>query len=400
MKAFHGLSHAASTFLILALVVQATPLPALNKAQLPPRNIQVDPSTTGVNPIQSHNSFDLSGISSRMNPDIKDEDDEPYNNNVGLHTVPLAPSKASSIPEEKKDMKVGTPLSSIPTLPESALRDLETLHKLETDAEEALRNDQMLKFDKIQHKILLYQPRILIAELCKHRVVHSAVQDAAKQIHDRLSEEELDRDHKKYVRIYSGTPDPNVLKFSSENSWDPKSHPKLLPHELQNESTLKPDVNCNGAHIWFKLQHLLDLGYAYLKKATTPHSNGDNNVNPDRMTIIGYQLFFVAAMIHLDRSLGPKTESLHLLYLIRDAEYETGTSEWVKDCLGRFDRDLTAEALRHKLEPDPRKRWERGPRKGLSRREKALKDRHDRRQRKIAHRAEAGASRSGRAEHE
>ncbi|KAG6848687.1 hypothetical protein H0H93_014863 [Arthromyces matolae] len=378
----------------------ATPLPALNKAQLPPRNIQVDPSTTGVNPIRSHNSFDLSGIFSRMDPDIKDEDDEPYDNNAGLHTVPLAPSKASSMTEEKKDMKVGISLSSIPTLPESALRDLETLHKLEANAEEALRNDQMLKFDKIQREILLYQPRILIPELCKHKVVHSAVQDAAKRIHDRLSEEELGRDHREHVWISSGTPDPNVLKFSSENSWDPKSQPKLLPHELQNESTLKPEINCNGAHIWFKLQNLLDLGYAYLKKATIPHSNADNNVDPDRMTIIGYQLFFLAAMIHLERSLGPKTESLHLLYLIRDAEYETGTSDLVKDCLGRFDRDLTAKALRYKLEPEPEKRWERGPREGLSLRKKALKGRQDRRKRKIAYRAEVEASGSGRAGHD
>ncbi|KAG6835311.1 hypothetical protein H0H93_002843 [Arthromyces matolae] len=333
-----------------------------------------------------------------MDPHIKDEEEEPHDNSVGPPRVSLP---ESSLPDkEKKEVEIA--LSSIPTLPETALHDLETLRQLEADAEKALGNDQILKFEEIQREIISYTPSPL-SDRYKGKVVHSAVQDAAKQIHDRLSREEWGRDPKVYVRISSGTHDPNFQTHalsSGENSWDPENHPGLLPHELQDESSIKPDIRYNGAYIWFQLQCLLDLGYAYINKATTPHSNAGNNLDSDRNIIIGYQLFFLAAMLNLEDSFSQTPKSLDLLYLIRDAEYATGTSEWVKDCLGRFDRDLTVEALRHKLKPDPEKKWERGPRKGLSLRQKAVKGKQERRQRKIAHRVEAGASGSGRAGHE
>ncbi|KAG6835474.1 hypothetical protein H0H93_001154 [Arthromyces matolae] len=94
INAIHGLIHTVSTFLILALAVQATPLPASNSAQLVPRDVLVEPSTSirsydVVHSTHSHNSFDLSGILPRMNTPIKTASSHPHEEEVSHLTSSL-----------------------------------------------------------------------------------------------------------------------------------------------------------------------------------------------------------------------------------------------------------------------------------------------------------------------
>ncbi|KAG6835473.1 hypothetical protein H0H93_001153 [Arthromyces matolae] len=376
MKAFRGL-HTNFTFSILALSVQATPLPTLNYAQLVPHDVPVDPSTTvrnhdAVHLTRSSNPFDLSAIFSRTDAVIKDEDVKAEPTNTNLAHIPLAPSMSSSqlpdqkVPNQGQTHNPEVPLHSIPRNPEATLRDLEA------KGQAALRDKQMIQFEEIRKMIALYLPKT--DWFGRNNPVPTDKQKLAQQIYRRLGEEWRDRDYKDIVQIDTEIETSShqpIFKFSdSTNQWNAMNRPGVLPEELQSDRALRPE---GVSRPIFRLQRLLDLGNAYIKGL----DNHNPKFNSDERIIIGYQLILLAAVTHLQHCNDiPKDPSLWLLYLIRDARSAVGTSPAVKACLAKFDNYLTDFVETHGLKPVPQSNWTRGPRGGRSKRENSLIEFH------------------------
>ncbi|KAG6849158.1 hypothetical protein H0H93_010872 [Arthromyces matolae] len=372
MKAFRGLL-TNFTFSIIALAVQATPLPALNNAQLVPHDVPENPSTTvrnhdAVHLTRSSNPFDLSAIFSRTDAFIKDEDVKAEPTNTNLAHIPLAPSISSSqlpdqkVPNREQTHNLEVPLHSIPSNPEATLRDLEAR------GQAALRDKQVFRFEEIRDTIALYLPR---PNWIRHNDrLPIDKQKLAQQIYRRLNEDWRDRDYKDIVKIDTKIETSSrqpIFEFSNHtNPWDAMDRPEVLPEELHSEHALRPEGVSPSI---FELQRSLDLGNAYIKGLDTHNPNFD----PNKRIIVGYQLILLAAVTYLehcdDRSKDP---SLWLLYSIRDAKAATETSPAVKACLERFDNYLTDLVKRHRLKPVPQSNWTRGPRGGRSKRENSL----------------------------
>ncbi|KAG6834404.1 hypothetical protein H0H93_009820, partial [Arthromyces matolae] len=307
MKGFLGLSHTASSLLILALAVHVTPLPT---AQLIHRDVPADPSTMvrnydGVHSTRSYNPFDLSGIFSRMDPPIKEE-------------VEVPPVK-----KEHPD-RIQIRLEF-----ESSLRDLGE------KALAALHDKQIILFKGYLGDIAKaskkwsQNPREFDSQLSLH------LHKLAKEIYDRVDKEFNDRDLEDVVEITWST-DPLLLKFSrDEDHWIPLEDPEMLPLWLKD--SLQPH---DPSVQTILIQKILDLGYAYINKLTTP----DKRVlsNSDRM-ILGYQLLFVASVAasNIPHGRGDPQSNRWLLYLMRDAEYAVQTPDDVKACIKTFDKHLT-----------------------------------------------------------
>ncbi|KAG6849156.1 hypothetical protein H0H93_010870 [Arthromyces matolae] len=326
-----GLSHTASTLFILALAVQATPLPDLISAQLVHRDVPADPSTmahnyAGVHSTRSYNPFDLSGIFLRMDPPIKEE-------------VKVPPVKKEEHDRIQSRLEV-----------ESNLRDLEQ------KALAALHNKQIILFKGYRGNIAKastqwsQNPREFDSQLSFH------LHKLAKEIYDRVEKEFKDRDLEDVVEITWST-DPLLLKFSrgprNAAIWLKDS---LQPHDPAVQTIL--------------IQKILDLGYAYINKLTTP----DKHVlsNSDRM-ILGYQLLFVASVAasNIPHGRGDLQSNCWLLYLMRDAEYAVQTPDDVKACLKTFDRHLT-DLWSPYITLQRESNWEPGKRGGPSQRQKDL----------------------------
>ncbi|KAG6835740.1 hypothetical protein H0H93_015070 [Arthromyces matolae] len=134
-----------SSILLLALAVQATPVPMLSNPQFLPQDIREDPSTAipdhdGVRPIRSYNPFDLSGIFARADRKPKEEPHE----NHGLNPN-IPPSTALTI---LLPIKVEGAEGQLP------IHSLLNLNHLKSMAEKALHDKQVLEFFRFMEQIL------------------------------------------------------------------------------------------------------------------------------------------------------------------------------------------------------------------------------------------------------
>ncbi|KAG6849157.1 hypothetical protein H0H93_010871 [Arthromyces matolae] len=350
MKFLHQRFRTFSTVLILALVVDATPLPALNDVPLVPRNFLVHPGPSfhdhdAVHSIRSYNPFDSSGIFPRVNEAIKNEDSD----SVDLGQLPSSDLPAT---KEKKD-DPGVLLSGIASHSET------TLHHLGQMADEALRNKQILSFHDSMRQIQSYyrgpNSRGVFVE---HTQFPSDVQKLAKEIYGRVDKKWAARDIREIVYIQAMVP-RSLLTFCSHSSWDPLRFPEALPEGLRQYLELADD----GVSM-FHTQRLMDLGHHTLNDATIRRTSLEERTYND-MIISGYQLMLMAAVLALD-PLKEKVWFMYILYLIRDAEYAEGNSSAVKACLTSFNRYLTglqvARRVRGKIELQPESDWK--PREG------------------------------------
>ncbi|KAG6845629.1 hypothetical protein H0H93_016043, partial [Arthromyces matolae] len=91
---------------------------------------------------------------------------------------------------------------------------------------------------------------------------------------------------------------------------------------------------------------ILDLGYAFINKATIHHRNVAQGY--EYMFIVGYQLMTVTAMLalHIFRE---RDQFRWILYLIRDAEHAEGNSDKVQKCLKQFTRGLDELVTTHHI---------------------------------------------------
>ncbi|KAG6848688.1 hypothetical protein H0H93_014864 [Arthromyces matolae] len=361
MKAFHGLFQTISTFSILAFAVEATPLPALNNAQVFPRNVETNPSTAirdhdSMHSTHFSNPFDSLGIFPRMDPFIKEEPIE------HLDHIPLASSGWTSSyppPATTEQHNPGVSQHSIPSV-EATLRDLDA------KAEKAFHDKQILQFEYFRGRIGTYFPILAKDGIQRQNLrvlVPINMQKLAEEMYDRLCKRWRNRDPKDTVCIetvvqttHSLTP---LLQFSTNaNQWNPMVDPNLLPPKLLSDGLLQPEGDTRPT---FQLQQLLDLGNAFINRATTTHSTSNDHGQQNdiyTMIILGYQLIFVAAVTNLENSTGDgRNPSIWLLYLIRDAEYAVGTSNYVKARLDKFDKHLTALLTHHKIQPQKESNW-------------------------------------------
>ncbi|KAG6849159.1 hypothetical protein H0H93_010873, partial [Arthromyces matolae] len=171
-----------------------------------------------VHSTRSHNSFDLSGIFSRMNTPIK---------------------TASSHPHEEE---VSHLLDDLGKRAEAALRDKD-VHNFAT----------------------------LLGEIHEYASGHNSkipsnVHDLAQQIYKNLMREWDGSDRNDDVKL-SGEKNISHLEFTRNlDPWDPLDEPERLPRYLKK--VLRPDIHTTI----IPNQQLFDLGRSYLKQDTSDPS--------------------------------------------------------------------------------------------------------------------------------
>ncbi|KAG6849155.1 hypothetical protein H0H93_010869 [Arthromyces matolae] len=396
MEITHGFIPTVSTLLILALVVQATPLQTSSNSRLDPRD-KVNLSTTirdhdGVHSIRSNNPFDVSGIFAHVDGVKKVE---PQNSPLSLSHIPLAPATFTTlsavlaeIAGRMKEVEDVVPQRSTATI----------LHRLKDMGEEAIHDKQTLLFIAITRKLSSHHvSRVLNGNLVPETPhLSSDVRNLAQVIGRRLCAEWNLWDEKDIVNVIAYKTRRGAVQTdltyssilipsrSDEAPWDPIRDIGRLPVELQTylESDIRP---------MFRVQRILDLGYAFINKAVIHHRVYTQGY--ERMFIVGYQLMTVAAMLTLTL-FEEKTRFRWILYLIRDAEHAERNSDKVEKCLKQFKRGLTELGVEYNvMNVQGESNWEPNKRRngmqGLSKRRIELEKR-------AAKRAEAQSALNGR----
>ncbi|KAG6847782.1 hypothetical protein H0H93_006022 [Arthromyces matolae] len=368
MKALCIFSPMAFTVLVLALVVQATPVPTLNDTQIGHRNVQVDSSTIirdsdGVDSIRSENPFDLHGMFVRA--DVTTDNDQDI------------PSILSDILKELATKKEEVDKEIASNIEPSHAQD--ALTRLAEMADEALRNKQTMTFLALQNKIQRYY-RIdhLDGSYSVNDQIPIDARTFASEIYSRISKNWKGRDEKDMVSIRGNVPiikSRPLFQYSSNvEPWDPLLHPTVLLPELQRH--LEPD-NVKT----FDVQQLLDLGRSVLIAADTRRGSMHESAY-NLIIVVGYQLMFMSALVTLEKFNNRHGPFAYILYLIRDAKYAEGNSDYVKARLTTFNKYLTDIGTEDRVHLQTESNWhllpkekKKGARSRMNRRQSELKAR-------------------------